>query len=78
MPEQRIGTCSECNGSVYGWVGGWWSTEPPPPPKCRDCGAVSVAHDPVIPMRKPRKVNCDDRAAESWPWSVEHWRRFNG
>lgn len=53
MPEQRIGTCSECGGSVYGWVGGWMATVPPPPPRCRDCGAVSVVHDPVIPMRKP-------------------------
>jgi hypothetical protein len=51
MPEQRIGACSICGGEVIGWVGPLWSTAPPPPPRCKNCGAVSAAHDPVIPMR---------------------------
>lgn len=54
MPEQRIGECSICGGDVYGHVGSLLSTVPPPPPTCRKCGAVSAAHDPVIPMRPKR------------------------
>lgn len=54
MPNQVIGSCSICGGDVEGWVGPYWSTVPPPPPKCRDCGAVSAAHKPVIPMRPER------------------------
>lgn len=51
MPNQRIGECSICGGDVIGWVGAYWSTVPPPPPRCVNCGAVSAAHDSVIPMR---------------------------
>lgn len=58
MPEQRIGECSICGGDVVYFVGVWMSIIPPPPPHCTSCGAVSAAHDPVIPMRPcgPRRA----------------------
>jgi hypothetical protein len=63
MPEQKIGTCSICGGEVIGWVGPFWSTVPPPPPRCASCGAVSAAHDPVIPMRP---IHPKDRGRLKW------------
>lgn len=57
--EQRIGECSACGGDVYGYVGPYMSIVPPPPPKCRACGAVAADCNPVIPMRRPRRIYSD-------------------
>ena len=48
-----LGTCSECGGPV---------TMPShmvnPAPRCEKCGATADApYGPVIPMRKPRRVD---------------------
>ena len=66
MPHQRIGTCSICGGDVMGHVGPWMGTVPPPPPRCSNCGAVSAAHDPVIPMRPKTARSASGRLGRRW------------
>ena len=56
--NQRVGTCSICEGDVMGFRGAWFSVLPPPPDECGSCGAIAASD--VIPMVPRRRPGIDD------------------
>lgn len=54
MAKQRVGTCSNCGGTVVGYRGAWMSVNPPPADHCKNCGGLAKSdvikiHPPVSP-----------------------------
>jgi hypothetical protein len=72
VSTERVGTCSICGGSVYGWRGAWMSINPPLPDKCSQCSAVA-ALDVIKMVPAPGRTNARGTALNIFEAAYVDW-----